>query len=343
MNKGSIQNFFEDFSIGQSFDCPTPRVLTNADRVAYLSFTGDRTPRFCNAKGLIHPLIVFHTVLGQTVRQISLNAQANLGYAELVWGAAVSIGDEIRTRAQIVGLKENSNKKSGIVYVKTRATNQWGECVLEYFRWVMVRKNREDATTFLRAPVVPTLATAVPPERLPRHSPDQCCPKATGGRFFFDDYDAGERIFHIDGTTINASDHVSFTRLYQNTARVHFDAMLTNGKPLVYGGLVISLGYAQTFNGLENRMGIAAVNGGTHANPVHTGDTLFSFTDVLEKQELTERLGALRLRLVVVKNEHPDDTEGFELKQSAGGKQAYRESVVLDLDYWEPMIRAQRK
>ena len=343
MNKGSIQNFFEDFSIGQSFECPTPRVLTNADRVAYLSFTGDRTPRFCNAKGLIHPLIVFHTVLGQTVRQISLNAQANLGYAEMVWGTGVSIGDEIRTRAEIVGLKENSNRKSGIVYVKTTATNQWGECVLEYYRWVMVRKIREDATAFLRAPVVPNLATAVTPERLPRHSPDQCSAKATGGRFFFDDYELGERIFHVDGTTINASDHTIFTRLYQNTARVHFDAMLTSGKPLVYGGLPISLGYAQAFNGLENRMGIVAVNGGTHANPVHTGDTLFSFTDVLEKQELSDQIGALRLRLVVVKNEHPDGNGPFTITQQVEGKQVYRETVVLDLDYWEPMNKAAHK
>jgi 2-methylfumaryl-CoA hydratase len=341
VNKGSVQNFFEDFSIGQSFDCPTPRVLTNADRVVYLSFTGDRTPRFCNAKGLIHPLIVFHTVLGQTVRQISLNAQANLGYAEMIWGTAVSIGDEIRTRAQIVGLKENSNMKSGIVYVKTTATNQRGECVLEYHRWVMVRKNRGDATAFLRAPVVPTLATAVTPERLPGHSPDQCCPKDTGGRFFFDDYDIGERIFHVDGATINASDHMSFTRLYQNPARVHFDAMLTAGNPLVYGGLAISLGYAHSFNGLENRMGIAAVNGGTHANPVHIGDTLFSFTDVLEKQELSNAIGALRLRLVVVKNERPDGMEEFSIKQNVDGKQVYRETVVLDLDYWEPMMKAQ--
>lgn len=343
MNKGSVQNFFEDFFVGQSFDCPTPRVLTNADRVAYIAFTGDRTPRFCNARGLIHPLIVFHTALGQTVRQISLNAQANLGYAEMIWGTAVSIGDEIRTKAQIVGLKENSNKKTGIVYVKTTASNQWGETVLEYYRWVMVRKNREDVTAFLSAPVVPTLATAVTPDRLPKHSPDPYCPKATGGRFFFDEYEIGERIFHIDGTTVNASDHMSFTRLYQNTARVHFDGILTAGKPLVYGGLALSLGYAQAFNGLENRIGIAAANGGTHANPVHSGDTLFSFTDVLEKADISDRLGALRLRLVVVKNESPDALKTFEVKQTVEGKQVYNEHVVMDLDYWEPMVRVQHR
>lgn len=342
MNKGSIQNFFEDFQIGQTFDCPTPRVLTNADRVAYIAFTGDRTPRFCNAKGLIHPLIVFHTVLGQTVRQISLNAQANLGYAEMIWGQAVSIGDEIQTKARIVGLKENSNQKTGIVYVKTTAVNQWGETVLEYYRWVMVMKNREDATSFLRDPVVPKLTTAVAAERLPKHSPDQFCSKVTGGRFFFEDYQIGERVFHIDGTTINASDHMSFTRLYQNTARVHFDGILTCGKPLVYGGLPLSLGYAQAFNGLENRLGVAAVNGGTHSNPVHSGDTLYSFTEVLEKAELTERLGALRLRLIVVKNEQPHMVKDFRIKQPdpQSGKDVYDSNVVLDLDYWEPMAKA---
>ena len=343
MNKGSVQNFFEDFEIGQTFNCPTPRVLTNADRVAYIAFTGDRTPRFCDAKGLIHPLIVFHTVLGQTVRQISLNAQANLGYAEVLWGNAVSIGDEIRTKAQIVGLKENSNQSTGIVYVKTTALNQWGEVVLEYYRWVMVKKNREDATAFLRAPVVPKLATSVTAGKLPKHSPDPFCMKTTGGRFLFEDYETGERIFHIDGTTINASDHMSFTRLYQNTAKVHFDGILTCGKPLVYGGLPISLGYAQSFNGLENRLGIVAVNGGAHANPVHSGDTLYSFTDVLEKVEFSERHGALRLRLIVVKNEQPEQVKNFQIKGSEERKEVYNSNVILDFDYWEPLAKARNK
>jgi len=339
MNKGSVQNFFEDFEIGQTFDCPTPRVLTHADRVAYIALTADRTPRFCNAKGLIHPLIVFHTVLGQTVRHISLNAQANLGYAEMIWGQTVSVGDEIRTRAQIAGLKENSNQKTGIVYVKTTAVNQREGIVLEYFRWVMVRKIREDATPFLRAPIVPKLATSVAAERLPKHPPDPFCLKATGGRYLFEDYEIGERIFHLDGMTLNASDHMSFTRLYQNTARVHFDAILTHGKPLVYGGLPLSIGYAQSFNGLENRLGIIAVNGGTHANPAYSGDTLYSFTDVVEKAEFSERFGALRLRMIVVKGEQPDATREFQIKVSESGKEVYNSNVVLDLDYWELIAR----
>lgn len=339
MNKGSVQNFFEDFRVGQTFTCPTPRVLTDADRVAYISFTGDRTPHFCNAKGLVHPLIVFHTVLGQTVRQISLNAQANLGYAEMLWHRPVHIGDEVHTTVEIIGLKENSNNKAGIVYVRTMAANQHGQTVLEYCRWVMVRKLREDATAFLREPVVPRLATSVAPELLRKHPPDPIDTRVTGGRFVFGDYVAGERIFHIDGATVNSSDHMAFTRHYQNSARVHFDVMLTGGKPLVYGGLPISIGYAQTFGGIENRIGIIAVNGGTHANPVHAGDTLYSFTDVLDKVELTEEVGALRLRLIVVKNMQPQSAADFKVNRMEGTKEYYNDSVVLDLDYWEPINR----
>jgi 2-methylfumaryl-CoA hydratase len=336
MNKGSFSNFFEDFNIGQKFECPTPRVLTHADRVAYISFTGDRTPRFCDSNGLVHPLIVFHTVLGQTVRQISLNARANLGYAEFVWGKPVVVGDEIRTRATVIGLKENSDQKSGIVFVETIAVNQRDEIVLEYIRWVMVKKNREGATPYLRDPVAP-MAKSVAIDRLLSHSPDPFSARHTGGTFFFEDYSIGETIFHIDGMTINSSDHMCFTRLYQNSAKVHFDTLLTSGKPLVYGGLPISIGYAQSFNGIENRLGIAAINSGSHANPVYAGDTLYSFTNVLERSDISSTHGALRLQLVVVKNQDPFTSKDFRTKvrDSNTHREVYNSNVVLDLDYWE--------
>jgi 2-methylfumaryl-CoA hydratase len=340
-NKGSIQNFFEDFTLGQEFACPTPRVMTEADRVAYIAFTGDRTPRFCDRRGLVHPLIVFHTVLGQTVRHISLNAQANLGYAELMWKKSVQVGDEIRTSASIVGLKENSSQTSGIVYVKTEGRNQHHAPVLEYIRWVMVKKNRKDATPYLAGPVIPTLCSSVPVDRLMLHPSDPFDVHATGGRFFFDDYAVGERIIHLDGMTINSSDHMSFTRLYQNSARVHFDAMLTEGKPLVYGGLPISVGYAHSFSGFENRLGIVAINGGSHVNPTLAGDTLYTMSEILDRVDITSTIGALRVRMVVVKNlQLPlDGTFAARKRDTNTGKETYNPHVVLDLDYWELMAK----
>src|SRR5690606_37774643 len=111
--KGGIGNFFEDFEIGQEMVCATPRVLTAAETAWHIATTNDRTPRFCGAEGRVHPLIVFHLVIAQTVRQVSLNARANLGYAGMIWRTPVFHGDEITTSIKIVGLKENSNKQTG--------------------------------------------------------------------------------------------------------------------------------------------------------------------------------------------------------------------------------------
>jgi 2-methylfumaryl-CoA hydratase len=338
-NKGSIQNFFEDFSIGQRLMCPTPRVLTDADRTAYISFTGDRTPAYCNRDGVVHPLIILHTVLGQTVRQISLNAVANLGYAEMIWQQQVRTGEEIRTVVEITGLKENSSGTSGIVYARTTGLNQDSQVVLSYTRWVMVRKRGANATRYLAEPVVPVLQQSVGPDRLPGFPAGVARHEQTGGTFFFEDYEVGERILHEDGMTINSSDHMSFTRLYQNSARVHFDAVRTEGTPLVYGGLPMSVGYAQSFNGLENRAGIRAINGGSHANPVHAGDTLYALTDVLNTSALSGPCGALRLRLFVIKNEQPTESFRPMIVDPRSDKQRYHPNVVLDLDYWELMAK----
>ena len=54
-------------------------------------------------------------------------------------------GDTLNAASQVIGLKENSNRKTGIVYVRSRGFNQTGDAVLEYVRWVMVRKRDEAA------------------------------------------------------------------------------------------------------------------------------------------------------------------------------------------------------
>jgi 2-methylfumaryl-CoA hydratase len=337
MNKGTVQNFFEDFHVGQTFECPTPRVLTNADRVAYIALTGDRTPRFCDTHNRIHPLIVFHTVLSQTVRPISLNAVANLGYAEMMWKQAVHIGDTIRTTATIVGLKENSSQRDGIVYVKTTGRNQWNEVVLEYTRWVMVRKNRESATPYLRAPVIPHVQPVVAPERLTLHSPDQCYHAVTGGSFFFEDYRIGERIVHHGSLPVSESDHMTFTRLYQNSARLHFEAIKPHPVPVVFGGYTISLGYALALSGLENRLGLVAVNKGAHPNPVYAGDRLSCYTEVLDTIDANPVVGLLRLRMVVLKNLPAQAIAPEEVLTPE--TPVHEHSVVVDLDYWEPVLK----
>jgi len=340
--KGSIGNFFEDFVVGREQVCATPRVLTSAETAWHVATTNDRTPRFCGAEGRVHPLVVFHTVIAQTVRDVSLNARANLGYAGMVWRTPVFHGDEITTRIEVVGLKENSNKETGNVWVRTVGRNQRGEVVLEYVRWVMVRKrDATKATAYLDAPVVPKLPSAVAVGELPAFPGPLPTAEQTGGRWWFEDYAAGERIFHHDGMTVNHPDHMSYHRLFQNSAKVHFDALRTDGNPLVYGGFPLSVAYAQAFNGLENRSGIVAMNSGAHANPCYAGTTIYSFSEVLETHATGDpRVGALRLRLVAVKDLDPATQPDFRLRLEDGKR--YDPRVLLDMDYWELVPRRGR-
>lgn len=342
--KGWQGNFFEDFELGQELACPTPRTVTSGDVSTYIALTGDRTPVYCGPSGQVHPLVVFHTVFGQTVRYISLNARANLGYAGIRWAAPVVLGDTLRMDIKIVGLRENSNGKTGIVYVENTARNQRDEVVMTFWRWVMIKKRDiTTSTKWLENPVVPELPKQVEAKDLFVNPAVIPTARETVSELKFGDYKAGERILHYDGQTLNHSDHMSFTRLFQNSAKVHFDAQLTGGKPLIYGGVPISIGYAMALNGLNNRLGMAAINSGAHVGPVYSGDTLYAFTDVVECVELDDKVGALRLRMIVLKNldpasfENPDD---FVVQsKDEKGRMRHHESVILDLDYWELVAR----
>jgi 2-methylfumaryl-CoA hydratase len=113
---------------------------------------------------------------------------------------------------------------------------------------------------------------------------------------------------------------------------VHFDAFRAKdaafGKRLVYGGHVISLCRGLSHDGLENAFAIAAIHGGSHANPVFAGDTVYCRHVVVAQDEIPRRknLGALRLRMIGVKNAPLETIPPLE----PGIK---HESVVLDLDY----------
>ena len=144
---------------------------------------------------------------------------------------------------------------------------------------------------------------------------------------------AGERIDHVDGVTVEEAEHQTATRLYQNTAKVHFNQFSEGqgrfGRRLIYGGHVISLARAFSFNGLANAFHIAAINGGRHVAPLFAGDTVFAWSEVVETAALPGRddVGALRLRTVATKNRPCAD---FPLREGEG----YEPHVVLELDYW---------
>ena len=330
--------FFEDYRVGETIRHAVPRTLLGGEKALYHALYPARhalhsSEAFAARCGLDAPfddLITFHTVFGKTVPDISLNAVANLGYAEGRWLKPVRPGDTLSATSEVIGLKENSNGKSGVVWVRTTGRNQRNEPVLDYVRWVMVRKRDPEAP----APeaVIPRLSDAVSPDAL--DIPDGLTFAdydfgLAGEPHRWGDYEIGERIDHVDRVTIEEAEHMMATRLWQNTAKVHFDATnREDGKRLIYGGHVISMSRALSFNGLANVQLLAALNAGAHAAPCFAGDTICAWSEVLDKAETAvPGVGALRLRLVAQKADAPT----FSLRGEDG---RYAPGVLLDLDYW---------
>ncbi len=340
MGKTTAGRFFEDYRLGEVIDHAVPRTVSGGERALYHALYPARhalasSDEFARACGLpaspMDDLITFHVVFGKTVPDISLNAVANLGYAEARWLRPVYAGDTLRSSSEVIGLKQNSSGKNGVVWVRTTGMNQHGQAVLEYVRWVMVKKRNPEAP----APetVIPELADVVPadqvviPEGLDFTGYDFTL---AGEPHRLGDYTVGERIDHVDGVTIEEAEHMMATRLWQNTAKVHFDVTARpDGKRLMYGGHIISLARALGFNGLANAQMIVALNAGAHANPCFAGDTVRAWSEVLDVAKTdAPGVGLIRLRTVATKG------AAFELR-GADGK--YLPDVLLDIDYWAVM------
>ena len=336
--KTATGRFFEDYTLGEVIAHAAPRTLSGGERALYHAlypargalFSSDEFARSCGLmQSPMDDLIAFHTVFGKTVPDISLNAVANLGYAEGRWLAPVWPGDTLRAESTVIGLKENSSGTSGVVWVRTRGVNQHGAEVLSYVRWVMVRARRATGA----APVVPDLSGALTAGQLvvpPGLDFSRYDFALAGEPHRLRDYAIGERIDHVDAVTIEEAEHMLATRLWQNTAKVHFDAtQRDDGRRLIYGGHVISLARALSFNGLANAQMIVGLNAGAHANPCFAGDTVRAWSEVLDKAETrAPGVGAIRLRTVAAK------APGQGLKDAAG---KYLPQVLLDLDYWALM------
>src|SRR5947209_9881726 len=208
MSKIGAGNFFEDFRIGQLIEHATPRTVTVGDVALYNGLFGPRfavqsSDDFARAIGYprspVDDLLVFHIVFGKTVPDVSLNAVANLGYAACRFLAPVYPEDTLRATSEVIGLKENSSRKTGIVFVRSTGCKADGSKVLEYVRWVMLRKRDEAAPA--SGEHVPRLPDAVTASTL-----GDACPRIdaaaydlalAGSGFRFGDYAVGEKIDHV--------------------------------------------------------------------------------------------------------------------------------------------------
>jgi len=338
-SKTNPGRFFEDYTVGETLIHAVPRTVSGGERALYHAlyparhaiYSSDEFARSCGlAASPLDDLAGFHLVFGRTVADVSLNAVANLGYAEGRFLLPVNVGDTLGATSEVIGVRQNSNGKTGVVWVHTKGINQNQEVVIEYKRWVMVKKRDPDSAA--PSPVVPELQQVVPAKSLiiPKNLDftDYKFDQA-GERHRFGDYEVGEKIDHMDGATVEEADHLMATRLWQNTSKVHFDlSARDDGRRIIYGGHVISLARSLSFNGLANAAMIAGINGGVHVAPCFAGLTVRAWSEVLDKAETdSPGVGAMRLRLVATKAQ----TSDMQLRDATG---KYEAGILLDLDYW---------
>ena len=339
MKKNFKSRYFEDYKLNEEINHSVPRTITDGDVAIYLSTTGSRFPlnysaEFSKTLGLkkipIDDILLFHMVFGRTVPDLSLNAIANLGYAGVKFHKPAFVGDTLNASSKIIGLKENSNGKTGTVYVESVGKNQNDEIVLTYYRWLMMRKRNEGMIKSFQntIPDLPDKVKTKDFNLIENFDIDKWSSSVTGSSFYFNDYSEEEEIHHLDGQTIEEAEHQIATRLYQNNARVHFNQHIEKsgrfGKRIIYGGYIISLARAISCNGLANTFKLAAIHSGKHSAPTFAGDTIYAWSKILEKEIIHENVGAMMIRTLASKNDS---------KMNFPDKKNLTDNIVLDLEY----------
>ena len=339
MIKNFKSRYFEDYKLNEEINHSVPRTITDGDVAIYLSTTGSRFPlnysaEFSKTLGLkkipIDDILLFHMVFGRTVPDLSLNAIANLGYAGVKFHKPAFVGDTLNASSKIIGLKENSNGKTGTVYVESVGKNQNDEIVLTYYRWLMMRKRNEGMIKSFQN-TIPDLPDKVKTKDftlIENFDIDKWSSSVSGSSFYFNDYSEEEEIHHLDGQTIEEAEHQIATRLYQNNARVHFNQHIEKsgrfGKRIIYGGYIISLARAISCNGLANTFKLAAIHSGKHSAPTFAGDTIYAWSKILEKEIIHKNVGAMMIRTLASKNDS---------KMNFPDKKNLPDNIVLDLEY----------
>lgn len=279
--------WFEDLKVGMVFDGVPPMTLTAGLAAQHAAICGDRMRLPMDAslcedvtgdeRLLAHPLLVCNVAIGAST-EASQRVRANLFYRRLMLLRAPRIGDTLRTRTEIVGLRQNSRKPgrpaTGLVGMRITVEDQLDRKVMDFWRAPMIPLREPDSDTghqddLSAIPAEIDLAdvqAAVPSEwRL-----DRFRARVPGLRF--DELVPGTE-FEIEGrdTVTSAPELV---RLTLNMASTHVDSDAgLYGRRLVYGGHTIAMAAGQVERAIP-LVSIIAWRSCDHTGPVFEGDRL---------------------------------------------------------------------
>jgi itaconyl-CoA hydratase len=120
---------------------------------------------------------------------------------------------------------------------------------------------------------------------------------------YFEDFQVGLRIRHSRGATIGEVENNCLSKLVMNTSQAHWNEDAMAGSPLGEGRLVFGLITASVVVGLtsqdtaENALAELGLDKVRFAKPVHHGDTVYAFSEVLALEDATTRdAGVVRFK-----------------------------------------------
>lgn len=148
-------NRFEDFIEGRVFEHHWGRTITDGDNAAFSTQTLSFCPLYFNEvyaqsqghpRTVVNPLLVFNTVFGLTVEDLSEGGGPFLGVDNCQFLATVYVGDTLTARSTVVSARESKGQAAlGIVSWHSEGFNQHGDKVLDYTRTNLVRKRSRTA------------------------------------------------------------------------------------------------------------------------------------------------------------------------------------------------------
>jgi acyl dehydratase len=309
--------YFDDLTVGQEFTGAPAMTLTEGLAAAHQAITGHRLAlaldhelcREVTGGGpLAPPALVWDVANGQSTL-VTRHVRANLFYRGLAFRRAPVIGDTLRTRTEVVALRQNQPRPgraaTGLAALRITTTDQESRPVLDYWRCAMLPLREQQAQTghaddldrvgqdvaahFFAAPVAGWRL-----DRLARRLPG---PHPAG-------LQAGQRFEVTGGDVVSSAPELA--RLTLNVAAVHHDARAAGGERLVYGGHTIALALTQAARALPALVTVPGWHGCDHLGPVREGDTLRSTITVEQVEYLPEGGGLVHLRSLVRADGEPD-------------------------------------
>lgn len=313
---------FEDLNVGDVFQAPG-LTLTSGHAAVHQALTGDRLAlaldgELCrevtgSQRLLAHPNLVCDVAIGQSTEP-SQRVLGNLFYRGLVLQAPVFIGDTLRTRTEIVALRQNRNRPgraaTGVAVLRVTTHNQRGEQVLDFWRCPMLPLRHPEGQTG-RADDFSAIPEELGEQTLMRAVPSgwrlAVLAQRAGGPSFADL--AEGCVWVIQGReSVTAAPEL--VRLTLNIAQAHIDPQAgARGRRLVYGGHTISVAAAHTTRALPALATILAWERCDHLGPVLEGDILRTELELEAKRPLEQGGGLVHLRARVFAQRDAEEPE----------------------------------